>query len=89
MREACSKIARFLAGKTKEEFVGDEILFDAVVRNLQNIGEAARAIPRGTRNLCPDIEWNRIVGLRHLLVHQYFGIDEDIVWDLAVNRCPA
>lgn len=38
--------------------------------------------------LRPEIAWTRIVGLRHLLVHHYFGVDEEIVWDLAVNRCP-
>ena len=85
---ACQKIDRFIDGKTFEEFAQDEILFDATVRNLQNIGEAVRCLPEETRALRSDIEWTRIVGLRHLLVHQYFGVDEEIVWDLAVNRCP-
>ncbi len=87
--EACQKIARFIDGKTFEEFSQDEILFDATVRNLQNIGEAVRCVPEDTRTIRPDIEWTRIVGLRHLLVHQYFGVDEEIVWDLAANKCPA
>jgi uncharacterized protein with HEPN domain len=86
---ACRKIERFIDGKTFQDFSQDEILFDATVRNLQNIGEAVRCIPEETRALRPDIEWTRIVGLRHLLVHQYFGVDEEIVWDLASNKCPA
>lgn len=77
-----------MAGKTFQEFAGDEILLDATVRNLQNIGEAVRCLPEQTRALRPEIPWQRIVGLRHLLVHHYFGVDEEIVWDLAVNRCP-
>ncbi len=86
--EACSKIARFIDSKTFDDFVVDEVLFDATVRNLQNIGEAVRCLPPETRALRPDIEWARIVGLRHLLVHHYFGVDEEIVWDLVSSRCP-
>jgi uncharacterized protein with HEPN domain len=86
--DACRKIDRFTAGKSFEEFSQDEILFDAVVRNLQIIGEAVRCLPDDVRSLRPDVEWTRIVGLRHLLVHHYFGVDEEIVWDLAMNRCP-
>jgi uncharacterized protein with HEPN domain len=87
--ESCEKIDRFLTEKTLEEFVADEILFDAILRNLQNIGEAVRCLPEETRAVRPEIEWTRIVGLRHLLVHHCFGVDEEIVWDLAVNRCPS
>jgi uncharacterized protein with HEPN domain len=85
---ACKKIERYLSKKTYDDFANDEVLFDATVRNLQNIGEAVRFISEDLRELRPDIEWRRIVGLRNLLVHHYFGLDEEIVWDLAVNRCP-
>jgi uncharacterized protein with HEPN domain len=86
--EACEKIARYVAGKSFDEFQGDEILFDATVRNLQNIGEAVSSLPDETRALRPEVEWTRIVGLRHLPAHSYFGVDEEVVWDLAVSRCP-
>ena len=86
--EACQRIERFIEGKSFEEFAQDDLLFDATVRNLQNIGEAVRCLPEETRNLQPEVEWTRIVGLRHLLVHQYFGVDIEIVWDLAANRSP-
>lgn len=86
--DACEKVARYVSGKTFDEFARDELLYDATVRNLQNIGEAARSLPETSRALRPDVEWSRIVGLRHLLVHKYFGVDEEIVWDLATNRCP-
>ncbi len=88
IRDACEKVARYTEGRSYEEFSSDEVLFDAVIRNIQNIGEAVRCLPPETRSLRTDIEWNRIVGLRHLLVHHYFGVDEEIVWDLARNRCP-
>ena len=53
---ACEKVARFVDGKTFDEFAKDEILYDATVRNLQNIGEAVRSLPEDTRALRPDVE---------------------------------
>ncbi len=88
IRDACLKVARFIEDQTFESFSANEILFDATVRNLQNIGEAVRALSPETRAQSPEIEWSRMVGLRHILVHQYFGVDEEIVWDLASVGCP-
>lgn len=75
-------------GVKLENFQSDTVLYDAVVRNLQIIGEAVRSLPEETRSLRRDIEWTRIVGLRNVIVHHYFGIDEEIIWDLATARCP-
>lgn len=86
--EGCTRISSFLGGKDREAFLADEILFDAVVRNIQNIGEAVRSLPPEIRDQRPDIKWKEILGLRHLLVHHYFGVDQEIVWDIASNRCP-
>jgi len=86
--EACEKIGRYMGGRSADELSADEMVLDAVVRNLQNIDEAVSNLPEETRAIRPDIEWKRIVGLRHLLVHHYFGVDEEIVWNLASDRCP-
>jgi uncharacterized protein with HEPN domain len=86
--EACEKLLRYTQGVTFDQFVRDDILFDATVHNLQIIGEAVRSLPEEIRSLRPEIEWKRIVGLRHLLVHHYFGVDAEIVWDLALNQSP-
>jgi uncharacterized protein with HEPN domain len=56
-----------------------------VLRHLQNIGEAARRLPEEIRNLAPDIPWQKMIGTRNILVHGYFAIDLDVVWD-AVQR---
>jgi uncharacterized protein with HEPN domain len=67
---------------------GDERTVDAVVRNLEVIGEAAKNIPIEIRSALPDIEWQRIAGLRDVLIHAYFGVDLDIVWDVVQTKVP-
>ena len=87
MQEAAKKVVAIVGNRTRADWQSDFVLVDATIRNLQVIGEAARSVSDGTRALAPEIEWKRLVGLRNILVHQYFGLDEDIVWDLATNRC--
>jgi len=79
IREACEKIMRYSQGLDLDQFVQDEKTFDAVVRNLEVIGEAAKHIPPEIRACYPDIEWNKLAGLRDIVAHKYFGLDEDIV----------
>jgi len=86
--EACEKVARYTAAMTLDTFQTDEKTVDAVVRNLEVIGEAAKKIPDEVRARIPDIEWQRIAGLRDVLIHQYFGIDMDIVWDVVHAKVP-
>lgn len=62
------------------------MLIDAVVRNLEIIGEAAAHITPEVRVKYPEIEWKKIVGLRNILIHDYSGIDLEIVWDIIKNR---
>jgi len=59
------------------------------LRHLQIIGEAARALPEDVRTLAPEIPWSNIVGMRNILVHGYFDIDTDIVWNAATRDVPA
>jgi len=87
--DACRRIAGYVSDVEFERFAGDAMLFDAIVRNLQNIGEAVRMLPEEVRSLAPETDWSRIVGLRNILVHHYFGVDEEIVWDLATVHAPA
>lgn len=55
------------------------------MRHLQIIGEAAKALPEDTRALAPDVPWNQMIGMRNVLVHGYFEIDADIVWEAATR----
>jgi uncharacterized protein with HEPN domain len=61
----------------------------AFVRSLEIIGEAAKQIPLDFRNQYPDVEWRAMTGLRDVLIHRYFGINYDIVWDVVTNAIPA
>jgi uncharacterized protein with HEPN domain len=69
-------------------FIQDEKTVDAVVRNLEILGEAAKHIPPDVRASYPHIEWRRIAGLRDVIAHEYFGIDQDILWDIIENQVP-
>ena len=86
--EAIGKIGRYAAGHTSETLAADDKTIDAVIRNLEIIGEAAKNISDDIRASHPEVEWKKIAGLRDILVHEYFGIDMDIVWDVLQNKLP-
>ncbi|MHA1729722.1 MAG: HepT-like ribonuclease domain-containing protein [Promethearchaeota archaeon] len=68
-----------------EEFVDDRKTQDAVVRNLEIIGEAVKNIPDDFRKKFPNIEWKAFAGMRDILIHQYFSIDPSIIWETIKN----
>ena len=86
--ESCEKILRFTADLSESDLMGDEKTYDAVVRNLEIVGEAAKHISEEVRRQLPDIEWRKAAGLRDMLAHAYFGIDDDILWDVVQNKVP-
>jgi uncharacterized protein with HEPN domain len=73
----------------KATFERDELLQNWFVRHLQTIGEAARALPESMRASATEIPWAEIIGMRNVLVHGYFEIDTDIVWDAVIRDVPA
>ncbi len=86
MLDSCGKILRFTANMSFDQFVEDERTYDAVVRNLEIIGEAAKNLPDDIRLRYRSIEWRKIAGLRDVIAHEYFGIDNDILWDIIENK---
>jgi len=80
--DAIARIERYISGLSREAFLADDKTGDAVVRNLEIIGEAARRLPEDFTQSHPDIPWQKIVGLRHRIVHEYFGVDMKIVWQI-------
>jgi uncharacterized protein with HEPN domain len=85
---SCEKTLRYTNKMTLEQFCLDEKTYDAVLRNLEIIGEAAKQIPDEICVLMPDIEWRKAAGLRDMLAHAYFGIDNTILWDVIENKIP-
>jgi len=80
--DCIEEILNATKGVSKEDFISNHILRIAVVKWLEIIGEAANNITVVTKEKTPSIEWKRIIGFRHLVVHEYFGIDFMIVWKL-------
>ncbi|MEN9568234.1 MAG: hypothetical protein RLZZ69_3430 [Cyanobacteriota bacterium] len=81
-----NKIKRYTKGMNREQLIANELTFDAVIYNLQIIGEAVKHIPLEIRDRYPQVEWRKIAGLRDIVAHAYFKIDEQIVWDIIQNK---
>jgi uncharacterized protein with HEPN domain len=87
--ESCGKIRRFIAGMTFETFVADERTRDAVIRNIEVIGEAAKNLPDDVIAKAPEVEWRKIRGMRNVLAHGYFALEATVVWDTATTKLDA
>lgn len=88
IRAAIAKIERYTSGLDHDSFVADERTVDAVVRNLEIIGEAARHVPDAFASAHPEVPWKRIAGLRNRIVHNYFGVDLEIIWQILQSDLP-
>jgi len=82
MKEAAEKILKYTQGLSFEDFLTDDKTIDAVVRNFEIIGEASLRIDEDFRLENPQIEWKKLRGFRNRIVHDYFGIDYEIVWSI-------
>jgi len=86
MREFCARVAEYTDGLSREEFEKTRLVYDATLRNLELIGEAARNVPDEVRAKAQDVPWRRVVAVRKILIHGYLGIDNDIIWDIVQNE---
>ena len=85
---AAGRIATYMAGMKKSEFLDNNVVSDAVLKNLAFLGEACANISDGTRKLVPEIDWKGFCGLRNLVVHRYWEEDLKIVWDITKKELP-
>lgn len=86
--ECCQKIDRYLTGLTKQNFEDDPMVQDAVVRNIEIIGEASKCLSDEFRDQKPNIEWREIMRMRDKIIHHYFKIDLALVWETAKQDIP-
>ncbi len=86
--DSAEKIERFLRGCSFEIFSSDEMLFDAVLFNLEVIGEAVKKLPEEAKTSVPDANWIGPARMRDLIAHHYFAVDPQIVWEAATQQVP-
>ncbi|MDY0100621.1 MAG: HepT-like ribonuclease domain-containing protein [Bacilli bacterium] len=85
----CHKIIRYLKSvDTIDDFITNEEKVDAVLLNLEQIGETAKKLSKLYKVFYPDIEWNKIIGLRNLISHDYEGVDTTLIYNVATNNIP-
>jgi uncharacterized protein with HEPN domain len=85
---AIGRIAEYIERHNLEQFKQDYKTVDAVVRNFEIIGEASKNISDTLKSQNPDIPWQEMYYLRNRVMHEYFGIDYEIIWDVAINHLP-
>jgi uncharacterized protein with HEPN domain len=84
--ESCDKILSYTSEMSFEVFVADNRTYDAVLLNLQIIGESVKNLPQEVRDQSPDVEWRKIAGLRDIIAHTYFQIEGSIIWDIVQTK---
>jgi len=86
--DAVSEIEKYTANVTLKEFLENSMMRFASIKQIEIIGEAGNYITAETKLLFTDIEWKQIVGMRHILIHEYFGVDAYLVWQVIINDIP-
>jgi len=87
--DSIADMESFISGMPLDGFKGDRKTINAVVRSLEIIGEASKKVPVAVQKKYPDVPWKKMAGMRDKLIHEYFGIDEEIVWKVASEEIPA
>lgn len=86
--QAIERIRRYTKGKTFDDFIADDMMYYAVVKNIEIIGEASNMLTEEFRNTHPDTPWKLVNGMRNYIVHEYFQVDNNVVWDVITGDLP-
>lgn len=87
--ESITEIENYISGANFDIFVQNSMMRFATVKQIEIIGEAANYITEETKAKFSEIQWRQIIGLRHILVHEYFGIDNNLIWQIIANDIPS
>ncbi|OQY05824.1 MAG: hypothetical protein B6I20_00470 [Bacteroidetes bacterium 4572_117] len=88
IKTECEVIIRHTGNKSFQEFFENELLSRAIERSLEIIGKASKSVSELMKKEHSKIEWKKIAGLRDVIIHQYFGVDYDLIWDVIHNKVP-
>jgi uncharacterized protein with HEPN domain len=88
VQAACERVNKFTRGMSFDEFIQDDRTYHATLRNLEIIGEAIKNISGETKIKYPQVKWRKIAGFRDIVAHDYFGVSDEIVWDVIQNEIP-
>lgn len=86
--EAIDEIQTYTVNTDIKSFLSNSMMRFACIKQIEIIGEAANTITPETKAIFTDLEWKQIIGMRHILVHEYFGVDFDLIWQVIINDLP-
>lgn len=86
--DAIVEIETYIHEATKEQFLINSMMRFASIKQIEIIGEAANQVTEETKQKFTEIEWKQIIGLRHILVHEYFGVDNSLIWQIVITDIP-
>ena len=86
--DAIIEIETYIHETTKEQFLINSMMRFASIKQIEIIGEAANQVTEETKQKFTEIEWKQIIGLRHILVHEYFGVDNSLIWQIVITDIP-
>ncbi len=86
--ESASRVLEYAEHMEFDDFLANKMAYDAILRNLELIGEAAKNVPNEIRGHYSQVEWRKIAGLRDVLVHQYFGLEDETLWNIVKTEVP-
>lgn len=87
--ESIERLETYIKGVSKEKFMKESLIQDAIIRKIEVIGEASKFISKETKDKNPKIPWKDVVGMRDKLIHAYFGVDLDAVWKTVKKDIPS